>query len=64
MKDFLGNELKVGDEVILIRNRYRLFSVARVTAVHDVKVSLLGDKVGKTTREGSQVILKERVLNV
>lgn len=38
MKDFLGNELQIGDEVVLTAPKYRMFTKAKIIAFTPKKV--------------------------
>lgn len=40
MKDFLGNELSVGDTVVAIEKQYRNFKKARIIKIMNVKLTV------------------------
>lgn len=42
MKDFLGNELTVGDPVIIIQNSYRKFQWGIIQKIGASKVTVVG----------------------
>ena len=56
--DFLGNEIKVGDEVCFIDRNYKQFHRGIIDSISPQKVTIKCDSIykGKTTRYKDQII--------
>lgn len=56
MKDFLGNELNVGDKVVYVRRNYRDLATGEVVSIGPKKVTITEKEFGQTYRFPSQVV--------
>lgn len=56
-KDFLGNSLKVGDNIVYIENKYRNFRKAKIVKLNDKKATIgFNESKFTTTRYYNDII--------